>query len=114
MEIQPPQARGNHSASVNVVNGFQTFTVEKKCVSKYYASIIDSYFDVCGYTTHAVKVPNRAVRENWTYTKTVDCHISGNLCTEDQQKIESIYNNGITFWRNGDNIGNYGLSNKTL
>lgn len=113
MEIQPPQARGNHSASVNVVNGFQTFTIEKKCVSKYNASIIDSYFDLYGYTTHAVKVPNRAVRENWTYTKTVGCHITGNICTEDQQKIESIYNNGITFWMDGDNIGNYALSNKT-
>lgn len=114
MEIQPPQARGNHSVSVNTIQGFQTFIVEKKCVDSYHASIIDSYFDMYGYTTHAVKVPNTKVRENWTYTKTIGCHITGNICTEDQQKIESIYNTGITFWVNGDSIGDYGLSNKTL
>lgn len=114
MSIQPPQARGVHSASVNAVNGFQTFTFEKKTVDPYHASIIDSYFDMYGYATHEVKVPNRNVRQNWTYTKTVGCHITGNLCTEDQQKIESVYNNGVTFWVNGDSIGDYSLSNNTL
>lgn len=114
MAIQPPQAKGSFSNSVNVANGQQNFYFMRKAISKDSASRIDGYFDMYGYKTNEVKVPNRAVRENWTYTKTVGCHITGNICTEDQQKIESIYNNGITFWKNGDNIGDYGLSNNTL
>ena len=52
--------------------------------------------------------------ENWTYVKTVGCHIYGRFCSEDQNQIQRIYDNGITFWTNGDNIGNYSLNNNTL
>lgn len=110
-ELQPAQARGNHSASVNVVAGFQTFNIQRKSVGIEYARILDEYFDMYGYQTNRVKIPGRNYRENWVYTKTIGCHVSGNLCTEDLRKIESIYDNGITHWMNGDNIGNYSLSN---
>lgn len=109
--IQPPQAKGQHSASVNVSATFQTFTIQKKSVTEEYARIIDDYFTMYGYQTNRVKVPARRVRENFTYTKTVNCHVTGNLCTEDLLKIQSIYDNGVTFWVNGDSIGNYTVSN---
>lgn len=110
-EIQPAQAKGTFSSNLNIVNGFQNFTMQRKCVTKEIAKIIDDFFDMYGYKTNRVKVPNRNVRANWTYTKTIGCHITGNLCTDDLTKIESIYNNGITFWKNGDSIANYTLAN---
>lgn len=113
-EIQPPQAKGNHSTSVNVVNGWQTFTLQRKSLGVEQAKILDDYFDMYGYKVNTVKTPNRKARQNWTYTKTIGCHINGNLCNEDIAKIESIYNNGVTFWANGDSIGNYSLSNNTI
>lgn len=111
MAIQPPQAKGQHSANVNVVAGFQTFTIQRKSITEEYARIIDDYFTMYGYQTNRVKTPSRNVRENFTYTKTVNCHVTGNLCTDDLLKIQSIYDNGITFWVNGDSIGDYSLSN---
>ena len=111
MSIQPEQAKGNHSASVNVVAGFQTFNIQRKSITNEYAKILDDYFDMYGYQTNRVKIPERNCRENWTYTKTIGCHVSGNICTDDLRKIESIFDNGITHWMNGDSIGNYGLSN---
>lgn len=113
-ELQPPQAKGTHSASVNISAGFQGYTFSQKCISIQTARILDDYFDLYGYRTNRVKIPNRNVRENWTYTKTIGCHIYGRFCNEDLTKIENIYNNGITFWKNGDSIGNYSLSNNTL
>lgn len=110
-EIQPPQARGSHSSSVNVCAGFYSFAVFQRTVNREYAIMIDDYFDMFGYACRKLKVPNRAVRENWCYTKTIGCHIKGNFATADQMKIESIYNKGITFWQNGDYIGRYDLSN---
>lgn len=109
--VQPPQAKGSHSASVNICAGFQTFTIQRKSIGIEYARIIDDYFTMYGYQTNRVKVPSRRVRENFTYTKTVNCHVTGNLCTEDLLKIQSIYDNGVTFWVNGDSIGNYTVSN---
>lgn len=110
--IQPDEAKGNYSSTVNMSAGFQTFTIRKKCITRQHAATLDEFFDMYGYKTLAVGKPHRHCRENWTYTKTVDCQIAGNLCTEDKMKIESVYNNGVTFWVNGDSIGDYSLSNK--
>ena len=113
-ELQPPQAKGQHSANVNIVNGEQTFVLMRKSVSSEFAKIIDDYFDMFGYKVSCLKIPNRKNRQNWTYIKTIGCFITGSFCNEDQTKIQNIYNKGITFWVNGDSIGNYSLDNKTL
>lgn len=114
MSTQPPQARGNYSSSVNVSAGKQTFTLIRKSVDSVHARMIDDYLTMYGYKAHYVAVPERKARENWTYVKTVGCNISGEICTEDLLKIKSIYDNGITFWVNGDRIGDYQLSNAPL
>lgn len=76
------------------------------------AKIIDEFFDVYGYATRRVKKPNRNVRPHWTYTKTIDCNIIGNAPADDVAKICSIYDSGITFWKNGNEVGNYSLNNQ--
>lgn len=107
--LQPPQSKGAFSNSVNMAAGFQTFTLQKKSVDKQHAEIIDNYFDMYGYAVRQNKIPNTNVRQHWTYTKTVGCKIKADLNTADILKIESIYNNGVTFWTNGDNISDYSL-----
>jgi hypothetical protein len=114
MQVQPPQAKGQFSANVNIVNNKQTFTFQYKTITPYYARIVDDFFDMYGYKTNIVKIPNRHVRENWTYTKTIGCNVYGNLPMSDLSQIKSIFDNGITFWVQGDLIGDYGLSNKCL
>lgn len=76
------------------------------------ARIIDDYFDRYGYVCGRLKIPNRNVRPHWTYTKTQAVNITGNIPTNDLDKIKSIYNNGITFWRNGYEVGLYNLDNR--
>lgn len=112
MEIQPPQSKGSHSPSVAVAQQQHNFKVVSKCITQERARILDDYFDMYGYKTMRVKVPNRKVRENWTYTKTVNCNITGNMCNEDILKIQSIYDKGLTFWVDPDSIGSYHLTNE--
>ena len=82
-----------------------------------YATIIDDYFTKYGYACHKLKVPNRDARPEFTYVKTVDCLIKAStqsghgLPADDEEFIASIYNKGITFWKNPANIGNYTVSN---
>lgn len=76
-----------------------------------YAKIIDGYFDRWGYKCNEVKIPNRNVRPHWTYTKTNACTINANCPGDDEDMICKIYDNGITFWKNGDEVGNYTLDN---
>lgn len=113
-EIQPPQAKGDHSVSVNVAMQRHTFIFKHQTVTKEYARIIDEYFDLYGYAVKRVKTPSIHNRENWTYVKTIGCHVHGQFCNDDKKKIQRIFDNGITFWVNGDSIGNYSLENGTL
>lgn len=109
--IQPPEAKGTASASVNVACTFQTIDVKQKTITAEYAKIIDNYFTMYGYKINRVQEPKRAARIGYTYVKTVGCHVVGDLCHEDIAKIESIYDHGITFWRDGDTIGDYTQEN---
>lgn len=109
--VEPPQARGTFSANLNVANMRHKFTILRKTVTAEYARRIDDFFTMYGYRINRVTIPNPRARKAFTYMKTIGCHISGNLCNEDMTKIESIYNQGITWWMDGDTIGNYHLDN---
>ena len=114
MSIQPPQARGQHSTSVNVAEGKQCFTFYHRRLTNEHMKIVDDFFTMYGYAVKAVKTPNLRARKYFTYIKTVDCSIVGDMCNEDRVKFESIIDRGITFWLDGDDIGNYDLDNKPL
>lgn len=89
--------------------GFQFYTMTLRASD---AERIDNFFSKYGYATQKIKVPNVFARANWTYTKTKGCVIVGNAPADDVKKICQIFDNGITFWVDGDNVGNYGdLSN---
>lgn len=110
--FQPPQARGNLNAGdVVTSSGDNTFHFYRMSIKKEYAKIIDDFFTMFGYQINRVKVPNKAHRSRWWYTKTLNVNIDGAIPNKDMQKIKDCYNNGITFWRNPSEIQNYSLSN---
>lgn len=111
--LQPYQARGNlNSGDVVYASGKNTFHFYYMNIKEEFAKIIDDYFDMFGYKKNRVKVPNKAHRSRWWYTKTIDVNIDGAIPNKDMQKIKNCYDNGITFWRNASEIQNYSLSNK--
>ena len=114
MEIQPPQARGTFSSTANITAGKHNFTFYVKTVSAEVARCIDDYFTMYGYKLNRNLIPQMHCRENFTYVKTVNCHIKGAFPANDIMKIESIFDHGVTFWVDGDNIGNYSLSNNPI
>lgn len=111
MSIQPPQAKGAQSATVNIETGNHSFVVCRKTITAEFAKIIDDFFSMYGYQLNRVRKPNIAARPAFTYVKTVGCHILGNMCTEDTVAIENVFDKGITFWKNGDRIADYSQSN---
>lgn len=105
--------KGN-SSGLSLANNTNWFTYQQKCIRKEVAETIDTYFTMYGYKTAKVKVPNRNVRPHWTYTKTVGCNIEPGvigLPAEDMSRIGNIYDKGITFWKNADEVGDYSLDN---
>ena len=108
----PAQTHGQVQTDVlNPATGRLQFDFYQMQIKKEYAKIIDEYFDRYGYATKRNKKPNRNVRPHWCYTKTIGCTITGSIPCDDATKICNIYNNGITFWMNGSEVGNYSLDN---
>lgn len=104
--------KGNiNSGNVDVASGNKTFFGGRCSVSKQYAKIIDDYFTMFGYATKQCKKPNRNSRPHWNYVKTVGATVTGSVPADDMRKICSIYDNGITFWKNGSEVGQYNLDN---
>lgn len=73
--------------------------------------VLDDFFSKFGYQVNRVKVPNTHNRPHWNYVKTSGCVITGSVPVDDVRKICSIYDSGITFWKNASEIGNYSLDN---
>lgn len=111
-DMQPPQSHGTTTGMTDYWKDLIDFHIMTKTITPEVAKTIDDYFDRFGYSVHRNKTPNRNVRPHWTYTKTSGCTITGSVPSDDMKKICSIYDKGITFWKNGANVGNYSLDNR--
>lgn len=118
--MMPPQSKGNTSGAAAFQADNLTFGFMNKHITPEFATIIDDYFTMYGYATNKVKVPNRNARPEWNYVKTIGCKINGinsgfgGLPSEDAERIETIYNNGVRFWTNPAHIGNYTYNNAPI
>lgn len=105
------KARGVQGTSTDVGIRLKGIYFKQMSITAEYAKMIDDFFDRFGYATCRIKVPNRNARPHWTYTKTKNVSISGAVPADDMDKIRQIYDNGITFWKKGSELGNYNLDN---
>jgi len=114
-KLTPDSARGNtNGGDIATCYNANTFYFVGMSIKEEYAQIIDGYFDLYGYKTNRVKIPNKNHRQRWWYTKTINVNIDGNIPQNDMQRIKNCYDNGITFWRNASEIENYSLSNNII
>ena len=111
----PPQMVGNtNCGDVNVLMKGNKFHFYNMTIKYQFAKMIDSYFDMFGYKVNEVKIPNLHTRLNWNYIKTIDCNFDGEIPQNDLNTIKDVFNAGITFWHNPNNIYNYNLSNSII
>ena len=114
--MTPDQAKGNASTGTlaYATNGVGKFTARKMSCKYEYIKAVDDYFSMFGYKVNRLGTPLTNHRQNWWYTKTLNANIDGNIPNEDMQLIKSIYNNGVTYWKNPANIKNYSVSNNIV
>lgn len=90
------------------------FIITRESLRPEMLQMYDSYFTKFGYARKRVMEPPELNRERWTYVKTVGFEVNGKINNADSKKIAEIYDNGITFWRNPNEVGRYELSNNPL
>lgn len=104
--------KGNISNSTpDTSNKTLCFSGGRMSITADYAKSIDDYFTMFGYACRKCKVPNIDARPAYNYTKTVGCNVIGNVPCEDLRKIASIFDNGVTFWKAWDRVGDYSILN---
>lgn len=109
---KPPQMNGLQSAAADYAFGFKQFRLECLTIKAEYARIIDNFFDMYGYKTNRVKIPNITGRPYWNYVRTSGIVLDiANAPQPYIQKVIDCFNRGITFWHNPANVGNYSLDN---
>lgn len=119
LKTLPPQLHGSVGQNVNISSraiGFHC--IHARAIDECLAAA-DDYFDLFGYKVCRHGMPATNNRKGWTYTKTVGAiclptQASGRLRSvpaDDARKIEQIFDNGVRWWVNGDNIGNYSIDN---
>ena len=86
---------------------FSCYTIKRQFAEK-----IDKYFDMYGYATNQVKLPNLNNRPNWNYIKMQGANILGNIPQQDLHQIKEFFNNGITLWHNTSNFLDYSVNNR--
>lgn len=108
----PASAQGNiNGGDINTAYKMNTFYFHKMSIKKEYAQIIDKYFEMFGYKVNTVKTPVLSSRPHWNYIKTIGVNLDGQAPQEDLKKIRQMFDNGVTFWKNGNEVEDYSLNN---
>ena len=82
-------------------------------LKRQFAERIDKFFDMYGYLTNELKVPNINNRPNWNYIKLAGANLIGEIPEMDLQEIKSLFNEGITLWHNPATFLDYSQNNRT-
>lgn len=110
--IKADQVRGSiNNSNVDYSNNRMNYYYTREHITSNYAKMVDDFFTVYGYACNQIKTPNISSRPHWNYVKTHDIKLKCNGPSEAINHIESIFNTGITFWKNANEIGDYSYNN---
>ena len=101
---------GKQTCSLATAVGAMNFYFYHTHVRDSEAKRIDDFFSCYGYAINKVKTPNLTGRQYWNFVMTEGAVIAGDMPSSSKEAIGRIFDSGITFWHNGDNVGNYSQS----
>ena len=109
-EYQPNIVIGTPSPTTAVGFDYLNFYFIQVHIRENEAKHIDDFFSMYGYAINKVKTPNLTGRQHWNFVQTENCVVAGDMPSSSKEAIARIFDGGITFWHNGDNVGNYNIA----
>lgn len=104
---EPNILLGAQVPNISVGKKYLGYRFYKMHVRDDEAKRIDDFFSVYGYAINKVETPNITGRQYWNFIKTRNAEISGDMPSSSKAAIGRIFDGGIFFWRNGDQVGNF-------
>lgn len=111
-QAKPNTVKGQQGSSTNTATREKNFYFVNKHITQEYAKIVDDFFWRYGYAINQVKLPEISSRPYWNYVKLKDANLLGSIPFDDMAVLKSTLNNGITFWHDPNQVGNYTLNNR--
>lgn len=111
---QPPQSRGTAHGDVLWSDTMKGVKIYPTTIRAENARIIDDFWTMFGYPIRQIHVPNLKARETWTYIKTKGINMNTVIENKYLVELKNYFEQGLTFWLNGDYIGEYGRSNSII
>ena len=104
-----------NDAIFNLENSDNKIDIIEMGIKDEYKIRIQNFFAKYGYKVNRYGIPNYKTRKDFNFVKTADCKIkSQTIPREDMLEIENIFNSGITFWHNTNNLLNYDVDNEEV
>lgn len=108
------KVQSQNSGTIDIATRAKDFYTIHKTLTPSYLKIVDDYFTRYGYAIKRNQVPIFNARPHFTYIKTQGAIVTGGAPADDIARICDILNNGITFWINASEVGNYSLDNSGI
>lgn len=107
-QVTPDQANGDtNTGDVLYAYTFNNITAYSMTIRPEYSAVIDHYFDCYGYKVNMVKQPNITGRQNWNFVKTVGSAIHADIPQDSCDRINHMFDNGLTLWHNASTFRDY-------
>ena len=122
-QMLPNNASIGSSCTLFEWNYFNQAIIKRYCIKPQFAARIDQFFDMFGYKTNELKIPNTNNRPNWNYVKTTyavmeakasTSQVDNTIPQDDMQELKTLFNNGITLWHNPLTYLDYSQDNRTI
>ena len=107
-----PSVQGSQSPTLQYISASSGVGISFAQIRADNARIIDDYFTRYGYAVRRVETPVLNARENFTYIKMQSPCITGNCPQDVLTAYHNAFMQGITYWMDGDKIGDYSVSNR--
>lgn len=102
---------GKATPNLAVAKGYLDFYFQNVHVRVDEMKRLDDFLSCFGYAINKVKQPNLTGRKYFNFVQTQNAVIAGDMPSSSKEAIGRIFDGGITLWKNGDNVGNYGHYN---
>lgn len=112
MQRIPDKLQGTPTGStLQLAHGAGVF-ISEMCAKKEFIYMVDDYFTMYGYKVNRLKKPQFDSRPYWNYIQTANADVGGAIIADDAEKLQQIFNAGLTVWHDPAEFGKYEADNR--
>lgn len=98
--------------TLNSIMHRNSFNYGRASITYDYAKTADHFLDMYGYNKNCFEFINYSTRPHWNFIKTKDIVLKAGYDETIRKDFAERFNNGIRFWKNPLEVGNYFLDNR--